>query len=349
MARALLVFFLIEGATTIVLADGVSLERTIAVVGLLVLPVAAAFWATWVDAFVSLEDDLPTRDGERPGRRGYGMFLLPADRGTFLEAHAPIVAVIVGVLVGIAIDLLSGAGVVLLTWLGLAFLAFLALALWRSHQLGWELRADLDRAREARLGGRMRDAEEAEGWAADHERVEKARLLNERPMRLELRLNGVVLMVIALIVAVALPYLMLDKAWVAVSIGAAAALTSALWRIAMLSVSRVIWFGVAVFLSVPLFGTLTAMARNVSDPQVQPMALIRTTDGPDEAIQGLYVTEADDRVYFATVATKVAATSSPRTAADSSGCRNPKWWRCRSGHCRKSTTPPAAHWKWPTR
>src|SRR5204863_6930655 len=135
---------------------------------------------------------------------------------------------------------------------------------------------------------RLREAEEAEGWAADHERVEEARLLNERPMRLELRLHGVVLMVIALIVAVALPYLMLDKAWVGVSIGAAAALTSALWRIAMLSVSRVIWFGVAVFLSVPLFGTLTAMARNVSDPQVQPMALIRTTDGPDEAIQGLY-------------------------------------------------------------
>lgn len=34
------------------------------------------------------------------------------------------------------------------------------------------------------------------------------------------------------------------------------------------------------------------------------MALIRTTDGPDEAIQGLYVTETSDRVYFADVATE---------------------------------------------
>ncbi len=64
------------------------------------------------------------------------------------------------------------------------------------------------------------------------------------------------------------------------------------------------WFGLAVFLSVPLFGTLTAMARNLDDPQAQPVALIRNTDGPDEAIQGLYVTETDDRVYFATLATE---------------------------------------------
>jgi len=37
---------------------------------------------------------------------------------------------------------------------------------------------------------------------------------------------------------------------------------------------------------------------------VQPLALIRKTDGPYEAIQGLYVTEGDERVYFANVATE---------------------------------------------
>ena len=59
-----------------------------------------------------------------------------------------------------------------------------------------------------------------------------------------------------------------------------------------------------MFLSVPLFGALSLMARNVGYPEAQPLALIRKTDGPDESIQSLYVTEASDRVYFANVATE---------------------------------------------
>ena len=326
MARALLVFFLVEGVTTIIVADGISLIRTIAVAALFALPVAAAIWATWVASFVSLEDDLPTREGERPGRRGYGMFLLEGakkpsgpklPRGGFrgalrwvrarrelLVVHAPVVAVGVGVVGGVLVELALGAGLALSIWLGLSFLAFLGLALHRSHELGLELRRELDESREEIMEERLEKAEAEEGWGSDQGLVEAERRLNERPMRLELKLNGVVLMLLALLASVALPYALLGKFWVGVSIGAAAALTSALWRISMLSVDRVVWFGVAVFISVPLFGTLTAMARNIDDPQVQPMALIRNTDGPDEAIQGLYVTEADDRVYFATVATE---------------------------------------------
>lgn len=326
MARALLVIFLVEGVTTIIVADGISLIRTIAVAGLFALPVAAAFWATWVGSFVSLEDDLPTRDGERPGPRGYEMFLLrgaPKPSGPklprrnlrgvlhwigarrkLLIAHAPIVAVAAGVVGGMVLELALGSGVALLIWLGLSFLAFLGLALRRSHKLGRKLRKELDQQRKEIRDERLEKAKEEEGWGSEQGLVEAERLLNERPMRLELKLNGVVLMTLALIVSVAVPYALLGKFWVGVSIGAAAALTSALWRISMLSVDRVVWFGVAVFISVPLFGTLTAMARNIDDPQVQPMALIRSTDGPDEAIQGLYVTEADDRVYFATVATE---------------------------------------------
>lgn len=326
MARALLVFFLVEGVTTIIVADGISLMRTIAVAGLFALPVAAAIWATWVGSFVSLEDDLPTRDGERPGPRGYEMFLLRgapepggpkllsgglrgvlpwiAARRGLLIVHAPIVAVGAGVVGGVAIELALGSGVALLIWLGLSFLAFLGLALRRSHELGLTLRRELDDQREAIREKRLEKAKEEEGWGSELGLVEAERLLNERPMRLELKLNGAVLMTFALLASVALPYALLGKFWVGVSIGAAAALTSALWRISMLAAVRVVWFGVAVFISVPLFGTLTAMARNIDDPQVQPMALIRSTDGPDEAIQGLYVTEADDRVYFATVATE---------------------------------------------
>ena len=156
-------------------------------------------------------------------------------------------------------------------------------------------------------------------------------------------------MTFALLASVALPYALLGKFWVGVSIGAAAALTSALWRISMLASVRVVWFGVAVFISVPLFGTLTAMARNIDDPQVQPMALIRSTDGPDEAIQGLYVTEADDRVYFATVATEGCTDELTPNSGRLSGCRNPKWWQCRSDRCRASRTRPQARSKCPTR
>jgi len=87
-------------------------------------------------------------------------------------------------------------------------------------------------------------------------------------------------------------------------VGAAGALGFGLWRVAGLSKSGFMWFGLAVFLSVPLFGTLTLMARNLADPQVQPVAIIRSTDGPDESIQGLYVAEGSDRIYFANVATE---------------------------------------------
>ena len=212
MARALLVFFLVEGVTTIIVADGISLMRTIAVAGIFALPVAAAVWATWVGSFVSLEDDLPTRDGERSGPRGYEMFLLrgaskPSGpklpkgglrgvprwvraRRKLLIVHAPIVAVCAGVVGGVAIELALGSGFAMLAWLGLSFLAFLGLALRRSHKLGLKLRRELDEDREAIRKERMEKAKEKEGWGSDQGLVEAERLLNERPMRLELKLNA---------------------------------------------------------------------------------------------------------------------------------------------------------------
>jgi hypothetical protein len=96
----------------------------------------------------------------------------------------------------------------------------------------------------------------------------------------------------------------MGQSWLAISFAAAFILTAGVWRVAVLSSTRFTWYGLAVFVSVPLFGTCTLMVRNVADPQVQPMALIRTTDGPGESIQGIYVTEASDRVYFASIATE---------------------------------------------
>jgi hypothetical protein len=145
---------------------------------------------------------------------------------------------------------------------------------------------------------------EREREAACAELREEARTARRRPHRLKLTAPGVVWLIVLGIAAIALPCAIAHNRWLAVPLGTAMVLGLGLWRIAALSKSSFIWYGLLVFLSVPLFGTLTLMAHNVSDPQVQPVALIRSTDGPDEAIQGIYVTEGSERVYFANVATE---------------------------------------------
>jgi outer membrane protein OmpA-like peptidoglycan-associated protein len=125
-----------------------------------------------------------------------------------------------------------------------------------------------------------------------------------RPPRASFTGWGYALAIPLTAVIVAVPSLILWEWWLAVSLATVAILGIGLWRISTFGVQRFVWYGLAVFISVPLFGTVMLMARNADDPQVQPMALIRSTDGPDEAIQGLYVTETSDRVYFANVATE---------------------------------------------
>lgn len=113
-------------------------------------------------------------------------------------------------------------------------------------------------------------------------------------------------MVIALLTlaAVIAPAAILGEGWLFITLGALVLIGLGLWRIAELSEGRFLWYGLAVLLSVPLFGTVAMTARNVEDPQAQPVAIIRGGDGPAEALQGLYVTETSDRVYFANVATQ---------------------------------------------
>lgn len=131
--------------------------------------------------------------------------------------------------------------------------------------------------------------------------IEDQRLSRRRPFRLSFNGLGMVVVVLSLAVAAALPAWRLGEVWLGVSLAAAAVIVMWLWRIAIFTRDKVVWFGLAVFLSIPVFGTVMAMARNLDDPQIQPVALIRHSDRPDEAIHGLYVTEADKRVYFATV------------------------------------------------
>jgi flagellar motor protein MotB len=298
MARALLFVFLVEAVTTVVVADGLSPMATIAAAELIALPVAAVLWATFTKRYVDLEDDLPTREEtERQGRRAYRMFLLegrPTGRRRRLTRCDPVWIAAIGIAVAIPMVKLEISDTALVVWLTASILLLGAYAALRSLGEAREIRKGIDDER--------RRVEAAERVGTD--RDEDARLHNERPERLVLTGHGALLMLGLLVAAAGLPWWRVGPSWVGVSIAAAAVLTAALWRISALSSRRVVWYGVAVFLSVPLYGTLTAMARNLEDPQVQPMALIRELDGPDEAIQGLYVTEADDRIYFATVATE---------------------------------------------
>jgi outer membrane protein OmpA-like peptidoglycan-associated protein len=325
MARALLVLFMVEAAITVVIADRLDFVETAAAAELVALPLAAAFWATFVDTYVRLEDDLPTRRGERSEARPYRMFLLAGEDSQVrlgpVETHWPILIAWLGIAVAaplVAFDAPSGW---LLGWLTAAIAAVIGAVALLSRREGERVREKVEGGRmaaevEEKLDALARDRELKHSLPIDEYRELKAReqaerrfspairMLNERPERLVLEPTGAWQMGILLLAAVALPSWELRAVWIAVSIAVAGALAVALWRIATLSAQRVIWYGMAVFLSVPLYGTFSAMARNVEDPQVQPMALIRSTDGPDEAIQGLYVTEADDRVYFATVATE---------------------------------------------
>jgi hypothetical protein len=107
-----------------------------------------------------------------------------------------------------------------------------------------------------------------------------------------------------IVVAIGAPPFWLDSLWLLASLAGAALLFVGLWRAAVVPKNGFLWFGFAVFVSVPLFGTVTWMAQNAAEPQVQPMALIRKTDDVDEYLQGLFVAETDNRVYFADVASE---------------------------------------------
>ena len=126
----------------------------------------------------------------------------------------------------------------------------------------------------------------------------------EKPPSTDVTVFGAMVMAPLAIIAVALPAAILGQNWLAFTMAAIIGLGLGLWRMANLFVGRFIWFALAVLLSVPFFGTVALATRNLDDPQAQPVAIIRKSDGPGEALQGLYVTETDKRVYFANIATR---------------------------------------------
>lgn len=88
-----------------------------------------------------------------------------------------------------------------------------------------------------------------------------------RPPRPEFAPLGRALAILLTIVIVAAPSLILWEWWLALSLGAVAILGIGLWRISTFRIRRFVWYGLAVFISVPLFGTVMLMARNAEDPR----------------------------------------------------------------------------------
>jgi flagellar motor protein MotB len=125
-----------------------------------------------------------------------------------------------------------------------------------------------------------------------------------KPPLLKLTPYGKIAVLPFVAAVVVAPALILGERWLAITLAATILLGIGLWRIAELSSGGFVLFGLAVFLAAPLFGTIALTTRNIDDPQAQPVAIIRGGDGPAEALQGLYVTETDKRVYFANVATQ---------------------------------------------
>lgn len=341
MAYGLLLLLTAEGVVALALAADFGTWDWVIAMLLFLFPVAVAGWVASLGLFSELRDELPSRPLETRGPERRWTILRPEpaymrkprclDRRSYRKelgktnrwvlASLLLGAVGLAIAMGLAIArLVRNAGLDELLWIvpvGTAAVTFAicaAVAIW-VNSVDSRLRRDNARRREEEDNNRFALDEETavrEELAAQRN-LSESRILNameerrmgrRRPFRLYLNWLGLTIVIAVLLLGAWLPALHLDEPWLGGALTAAAVICMWLWRIAIFTRDKVIWFGLAVFLSVPLFGTFMSMARNLDDPQIQPIALIRSSDRPDESIHGLYVTEAKDRVYFATVATE---------------------------------------------
>lgn len=337
MGRALLLIVAAEGITAILLAEGVSMLSRIALILGVFLFAGLALVATFDKRLTTYKDRLRNRGRER-GKAKRGPDSLHDDSGELrFSIWIPtlvvcVLAAIGGLLAILALVHLPDVWRVV-AWFYVAELAVATLILlWGAGREIKQNQKDEKKRRKDEKKRRKREEEEKREELARKEASvrgratrllasfaalwhpqpdgkaeqasEKERLRRRRPHRLVPTFWGVCSLVGLAIFATVVPAVVLKQWWLAASFGAAFVLATGVWRVAILSKPSFVWYGLVVFISVPLFGTCTLMARNIADPQVEPMALIRSTDGPGEAIQGIYVTEGSDRVYFASVATE---------------------------------------------
>jgi hypothetical protein len=312
MSRGVLMLVGAEAAVAIWFTEGKPLTSKIVATEVVVLAVGAVLWATYV-AGLTRAAMVPTlKKGEREPERPLGPFFETVTDGCGTRvtnrmtkkglAYVGLIAIglaVAGYLVALAIRPASGWRWVVA--LGLLGAVFLCAVLWHCHRF-WRLKraTDTEKEKAGEVEEPPEPPEKDAGGGGDGAESEAG----AKPLGAELAGWGIVFTLVFAALVVAIPSWVLHEWWLAVSLGVVVLIGSALWRIASLGKKRFIWYGLAVFISVPLFGTVMMMARNIDEPQVQPMALIRSTDGPDESIQGLYVTETSDRVYFANVATE---------------------------------------------
>jgi outer membrane protein OmpA-like peptidoglycan-associated protein len=341
MSRALLVILTIEAAVAIWIAGGSSVLTKAIASEVLVLVFGAVLWSTFVGGLIELEPeelrDLKKGTRERGKEPEETAFWRPCNRSGVRPLAVFLTVVIATVSSAAAFGVMclfgasaSWAWVVALGVGGAILLLAVAVRLLRFKcQKAEEERSEHEHQEKAKerekeqaksLIGRLKAAWKAcqppkcdecdrrlcecrskrEATAAKREADE----VPEKPPLFELTSWGAAVVTSLALIAVLVPSLILGEWWLAVSLGAVFVIGSGLWRIAGLKREKFIFLGMAVFISVPLFGAVMLMVRNLAEPQVQAVALIRSSDGPDEAIQGLYVTETSSRVYFANVATE---------------------------------------------
>lgn len=341
MSRALLVILTIEAAAAIWIAGDSSVQAKVIASEILALVFGLVLWSTFVGGLIELKPDELRDLKEGIEERGQDpqetAFWRPGNKPA---VELPVVLGAVGLAIAIAgitfgVTRLFGAAVnwawiVALGVGGVLLLVAIAIRLWTFDRRKKREKEEEDERKAAekkrekeeaeKLTGRLKAAWNACRWSkcgrcdcrpcACHSKcgaggpkaeVEEA---SEKPPLFELTIWGAAVVTALALVAVVAPSLILGEWWLGISLGVVFVIGSGLWRIAGLRREKFIWLGLAVFISVPLFGALMLMARNLAEPQVQAVAMIRSTDGPDEAIQGLYVTETSDRVYFANVATE---------------------------------------------
>lgn len=312
MAQALIGLLAFEGIGALIFVDGLSSLATVVDCELLALPLAAAFLATMISTFGDLEDDLERMSRELcdPERRD-GLLWPGADRKRTRRCFVfgPLWLVVATVAVALVLVLLSASDRLLFWMLTVASVAFVV---WFVLLMVADHRVAVERARARRPDGEQKEPPEPKKPSPTgddkkrREECDERRRSLPRPRRLRLNTWGIAAIATAVTAGIVLVWLRLGRSewWVAVSLTAAALIVAALWRISEQVNQRLVWFGVAVFLAVPLFGTLLTVVKNLAHPKVQPLALIRKADGPRESIQGLYVAETSDRIYFANIATE---------------------------------------------
>jgi hypothetical protein len=325
MSRGLVAILALEAAVAIWFTEGKTLPSRIVATEVLALAAGAIFWATFVAGLTRAAKVPDFKEGEEPQEVPCGPFYR-GENDSGISKREKIWAPLAVAGLGAAGYLIAIAAGLSSSWawvaaLGTAAAAFTAavglqcLRFQREEKKKAKAASDAEQApNEAPtvsiliMEAKPRAEDEAEVQAAK-DKAAKDKAADDEPTKtkppgVELAPWGIAFTLALTAAIVATPSFVLHEWWLAVALGTIALLGAALWRIATLSKKRFVWYGLAMFISVPLFGTVMLMARNADEPQVQPMALIREADGPNEAIQGLYVTETSDRVYFANVATE---------------------------------------------